>query len=210
MKRILIADDHQLIREGIRSLLEEHPDLEVAGEATNVPDLMTLVRAESWDLAILDLGMPGGEGLETVRRILAASPELPIIILSMHPEDQLAKRLLRAGVRGYVEKGAAADDLMIAVRRVLQGGRHVSPELASLLAADLGGDGTSQPHESLSDREFQILRLLGAGKSIGGIAEQLSLSVKTVSTYKARLLSKMEMETTAELIRYAIEHDLVQ
>lgn len=210
MTRILLADDHDLIREGVRSLLEEHPDLEVAGEARTAPELLKMTRSESWDLVVMDLGMPGGEGFETVQRILASSPELPIIVLSMHPEGQIARRLLRAGVRGYVEKGSGSDELVQAVRTVLRGGRHISRELASELAADLGRDDVGELHETLSDREFQLLCLLGAGNSIGGIAEQLSLSVKTVSTYKSRLLNKMEMETTAELIRYALEHDLVQ
>lgn len=210
MTRILIADDHDLIREGVRALLDDHPDLEIGGEAQTIPELLKLIRAESWDLVIMDLGMPGGEGLETVQRILASFPDLPIIVLSMHPEDQLARRLLRAGVSGYVEKGSATEELVLAVRTVLRGGRHVSRELASELAADLGRDEISALHETLSDREFQLLRLLGDGKSISGIADELSLSVKTVSTYKARLLKKMNMETSAELIRYALEHDLVQ
>lgn len=210
MTRILIADDHDLIREGLRARLEDHPDLEVGGEARTIPELLKLIRAESWDLVIMDLGMPGGEGLETVQRIHASSPDLPIIVLSMHPEDELARRLLRGGVSGYVEKGSAADELMLAVRAVLRGDHHVSRELASELAADLGREKVSALHETLSDREFQLLRLLGEGKSISGIADELTLSVKTVSTYKARLLKKMEMETTAELIRYALEHDLVQ
>lgn len=210
MKRILIADDHDIVREGLRSLLEEHPDLEVAGEAGTVPDTLELVREGRGDLLVLDLGMPGGEGLETLRRIRAADPDLPVIILSIHPEDQLAVRMLQAGASGYVHKEAASENLVTAIRRALRGKRYVSPDLASRLASGLDGDATREPHEALSDREFQVLCLLGAGRSVGGIAEELSLSSKTVSTYKARLLDKMEMETTAELIRYALEHDLVQ
>lgn len=210
MKRILIADDHDIVREGMRSLLEEHPDLEVAGEAGTVPDALELVREGRGDLLVLDLGMPGGEGLETLQRIQTADPDLPVVILSIHPEDQLAARMLQAGASGYVNKESASESLVTAIRRALRGKRYVSPDLASRLASGLGGDATREPHETLSDREFQVLCLLGAGRSVGGIAEELSLSSKTVSTYKARLLDKMGMETTAELIRYALEHELVQ
>lgn len=210
MKRILIADDHGIVREGIRSLVDEQPDLEVAGEAASVPDVLDLVREEEADLLVLDLGMPGGEGLETLQRIQTAASDLPVVILSVHPEDQLAARMLRAGASGYVHKETASENLVTAIRRVLRGTRYVSPDMASRLASDLGGDATGEPHEELSDREFQVLRLLGDGRSVGGIADELSLSAKTVSTYKSRLLDKMEMETTAQLIRYAVEQDLVQ
>jgi DNA-binding NarL/FixJ family response regulator len=208
--RVLIADDHDIVRRGIRSLIEEQADMEVAGEAATAPEVLDSVREESWDLLILDLNMPGGEGLETLTRIRTAAPDLPVIILSVHPEDQLAARLLKAGARGYVQKEAASRELIVAARRVLDGERYVSPDLASRLASSLAGEATADPHEALSDREFQVLRLLGEGLSVGDIADELSLSVKTVSTYKSRLLSKMEMETAAELIRYAMEHDLVE
>lgn len=210
MSEILIADDHEIVRQGLRALLEEQPDLEVAGEAATAPEVLEKVRARSWDLLVLDLGMPGGEGVETLRRIRSAAPDLPVVILSMHPENQLARRLLKAGAKGYVQKDAASESLVAAIRRVLRGNRYVSPDLASRLAADLEEERPERPHEKLSDREFQVLRLLGEGKSVSGIAEELALSVKTVSTYKTRLLDKMEMETSAELIRYAVEHDLVQ
>lgn len=210
MKRIVIADDHQIVRDGLRALLEDHPDLDVVGEAATVPEVLELVRHEDVDLLVLDLGMPGGEGLETFKRVQTAAPGVKIVILSIHPEDHLAVRMLRAGASGYVQKEAASESLVIAIRRVLRGKRYVSPELASKLADDLGGDATEEPHEHLSDREFQVLRLLGEGRSVSGIAEELTLSAKTVSTYKARLLKKMDMDTTAELIRYAVEYDLVQ
>lgn len=210
MKRIVIADDHQIVRDGLRALLEDHPDLEVVGEAATVPEVLELVRRVDVDLLVLDLGMPGGEGLETFRRVQTAAPGVKIVILSIHPEDHLAVRMLKAGASGYVQKEAASERLVIAIRRVLRGKRYLSPELASKLADDLGGDATEELHEHLSDREFQVLRLLGEGKSVSGIAEELTLSAKTVSTYKARLLKKMGMDTTAELIRYAVEYDLVQ
>lgn len=208
MHRILIADDHAVVRKGLAGILSEHPDLELAGEAEDVPGLLERVRSEEWDLLLMDLNMPGGEGLETLRRVRAAAPELPVLILSVHPEDQLAARLLQAGADGYVQKEAAADELAAAVRRVLRGQKYVSPALASRLAEELGGDPASPPHERLSDREFQVLRLLGGGRTVSEIADELTLSVKTVSTYRARLLDKLDMENTAQLIRYALEHDL--
>lgn len=210
MKRIVIADDHQIVRDGLRALLEDHSDLEVVGEAATVPEVLELVRYEDVDLLVLDLGMPGGEGLETFKRVQTTAPGVKIVILSIHPEDHLAVRMLKAGASGYVQKEAASERLVIAIRRVLRGKRYVSPELASKLADHLGGDATEELHEHLSDREFQVLRLLGKGRSVSGIAEELTLSAKTVSTYKARLLKKMDMDTTAELIRYAVEYDLVQ
>lgn len=210
MKKILIADDHDIVRRGLRALFDEHPDLAVEGEASTAMEVLDRIREESWDLLVLDLDMPGGEGLETLRRVQSVDPDLPVIILSVHPEDRLAKRLLQAGASGYVQKDAASEDLIVATRRVLRGSRYVSPELASQLAADLGGDGPAEPHDELSEREFQVLRLIAEGKSVSGIAEELTLSVKTVSTYKSRLMKKMEMETTAELIRYAVERDLVR
>lgn len=210
MKGIVIADDHQIVRDGLRALLENHPDLEVVGEAATVPELLALVRKQDVDLLVLDLGMPGGEGLETFKRVQSAAPGVKIVILSVHPEDQFAVRMLKAGASGYVQKEAASESLVIAIRRALRGKRYVSPELASKLADDLGDDATEELHEHLSDREFQVLRLLGEGRSVSGIAEELTLSAKTVSTYKARLLKKMDMDTTAELIRYAVEYDLVQ
>lgn len=207
---IVIADDHGIVRKGIRSVVDDQPDLRVAAEATTVPEVLGLVRDGAGDLLILDLGMPGGEGLETLRRIRAAAPDLPVVILSVQPEDQYAARLLRAGASGYVQKERTAENLVGAIRRVLRGQRYVSPDMASRLAADLAGDAAEEPHDRLSDREFQVLRLLADGMSVGGIAEELSLSAKTVSTYKSRLLDKMEMDSTAEIVRYAVERNLVQ
>lgn len=209
--RILIADDHAVVRQGLRAILSEHPDLEAAGEATTAPEVLDRVRdaTDAWDLVLLDLSMPGGEGLETLNRLRSAAPELPVLVLSMHPEDKLAARLLKAGAEGYLNKEAASEELVVAIRRVLGGKKYVSPDLASRLASDLAGEADGAPHEALSDREFQVLCLLGRGRSVSDIADELSLSVKTVSTYRSRLLDKMDMENTAQLIRYAMEHDLV-
>lgn len=210
MHRVLIADDHAVVRKGLAGILAEQPDLELAGEAEDVPELLQKVRSEDWDLLLMDLNMPGGEGLETLQRVRAAAPDLPVLILSIHPEDQLAARLLQAGADGYVNKEAATEELSIAVRRVLRGQKYVSPDLASKLAEELGEDSGRPPHERLSDREFQVLRLLGSGRTVSEIAEELTLSVKTVSTYRARLLEKLDMENTAQVIRYALEHDLAE
>lgn len=209
--RILIADDHAVVRQGLRAILSEHPDLEAAGEATTATEVLDAVRSsgDAWDLVLLDLSMPGGEGLETLNRLRSAAPDLPVLVLSMHPEDKLAARLLKAGADGYLNKETASEELVAAIRRVLGGQKYVSADLASKLASDLAGEAGRPPHEALSDREFQVLCLLGRGRSVSDIAEELSLSVKTVSTYRSRLLEKMEMENTAQLIRYAMEHDLV-
>lgn len=208
--RILVADDHDIVREGIRGIFRDEPDLEVAGEAEDGPAVLDHVREESWDLVLLDLSMPGAEGLETLRRIMAESPELPVLVFSIHPEEQLARQLLQIGARGYVQKDVDSSELLRAVRRVLEGERYVSPSLASRLADVLSGEAGGEPHQALSERELQVLRLLGEGHAVGEIADQLSLSPKTVSTYRARMLDKMDMDSKAELIRYAIQRDLVR
>lgn len=209
-KRILVADDHEVVREGIKGILARHPDLEVAGEASDAPEVLRTVREDAWDLVLLDLSLPTGEGLETLRRVRSAAPELPVLILSVHPEEEMAARLLEAGAMGYVQKDAASGELVHAIRRVLEGRKYLSSDMASRLAEILSGGSARHRHEELSDREFQVLRLLGEGHSVSDIADILSLSVKTVSTYRSRLLEKLGMRTTAQLIRYALEHDLVQ
>lgn len=208
--RILVADDHEIVREGVRRVFAEEPDLAVAGEAADGPAVLERVREEEWDLVLLDLSMPGAEGLETVRRILTHQPDLPVLVFSIHPEEHLARQLLQVGARGYVEKEVDSAELVRAVRQVLDGQRYVSPSLASRLAEMLSGEAAEEPHHVLSEREVQVLRLLGEGHEVGEIAEELCLSPKTVSTYRSRMLDKMDMESKAELIRYAIERGLVQ
>lgn len=209
--RILVADDHPVVREGIRAVLESEDGLVVAGEATTIPGVLdALERENRWDLVLLDLSMPGGEGTDLVQKIRALSPDLPVLVFSVHAEEELALTLLQAGADGYVEKTAGADELVAAVRRVLEGETYVSPNLASRFADALAGGRTERRHERLSGREFQVLRLFGEGKSVSEIAELLSLSVKTVSTYRSRVLEKMEMDSTAELIRYTIDRGLVR
>jgi len=207
---ILLVDDHPLVRKGIaRAIAEELPDATV-GEAGDAPETMKAVWERPLDLVLLDLSLRGRSGLELLKEIKTARPKLPVLILSSYPEEQFATRALRAGAAGYLNKEIAPATLMQAVRRVLAGGKFVSPETAELLANELSGD-TSRPlHEKLSDREYDILMRIASGQSISGIAETLNLSVKTVSTYRTRLLLKMGKQNNAELTQYAIRNNLVE
>ena len=199
--RVLIVDDHPLIRRAIRELLE--PETGEPVEEAGTPDeALAQIRAHQWDIVLLDLSMPGNTGLQLLTTIHAERPELPILIVSAHAEDQYAVRLLRAGASGFVSKETAPDVLVRAVRRVAGGGRYISEALAEHLA-----DEKREPIEALSNREHEVLRLMAAGRSPTEIAASLSLSVKTISTYRARLLQKLRARTTADLIRYALEHD---
>lgn len=209
MIRVLIADDHAILRRGLKEILVRELKEVVCGEAEDAQQVLDLVRKQVWDLVILDVSMPGRSGLDVIRDLKPLQPKLPVLVLSMHPEDQYAKRVLKAGASGYMNKESAPEELIKAIRRVLAGGRYVSPALAEVLALDLGRE-TDQPlHERLSDRELEVLRLIGSGKAISQIAEVLHLSVTTVSTYRARILEKMSMTTTAELMNYALRNLLV-
>lgn len=209
MIRVLIADDHAVVRQGLKQILGDTPTMLVAGEATNGQEVLAKVRAETWDVVVLDISMPDRNGLDVLKELKAERPKLPVLMLSMYPEDQYAMRALKAGASGYLAKDSAADELVRAIQRVVAGGRYVSPHLAEKLAFEIGADSSKLPHETLSDREFQVLRLIAAGKSAKDIAAELSLSVKTVSTYRARLLEKMGLGSNAELIHYAIQNHLV-
>lgn len=209
MIRVLVVDDHSIFREGLKQILAETPDIRVAGEATDGRKALDVVQDDAWDVLVMDLSMPDGGGLEALSQVQALRPDLPVLILSMYPEDQYAIRVLRAGAAGYLSKAAAPDDLVGAIRKVATGGRFVSPETAERLAAQLGTDAYAHPHEALSDREFQVLRLIGSGHTVSDIADQLALSVKTISTYRSRLLEKMGMKSNAELTHYAIKNRLV-
>lgn len=207
--KILIADDHAVVRRGLREILEDHlPDL-VVGEAANAQETLEAVWREHWDLLLLDLKMPGRGGWEVLRDVHRARPRLPVLVLSMHPEDQYGVRALRAGAAGYITKESAPQELVAAVQKVAAGGRYVSPALAETLAAALRPGAPQAPHDALSDREFQVLCLLAAGKTVKQVAIELSLSVKTISTYRTRLLEKLRLRTTAELIQYALKQGLV-
>ena len=209
MIQILIVDDHAILRRGLKEILErEFRDVSIGGAGT-AEQALTQLDSEKWDLVILDITMPGRSGVDVLRHLKALRPRLPVLVLSMHPEDQYGKRVLKAGASGYMNKESAPEELIKAVRKLLSGGRYVSPTLAETLAVDLGRDDGTPAHERLSDREFEVLRKMASGKTVGQIAQELHLSVPTVSTYRARILEKMGMSNTAELIRYALSHHLV-
>jgi len=210
MIRILIADDHAILRRGLKEILVRELADVVSGEAENAQQVLTQVRSRAWDLVILDVTMPGRSGLDVLRDVKREYPKLPVLVLSMHPEDQYGKRVFKAGASGYMNKESAPEELLKAIRLVLAGGRYVSPSLAEKLASDLSGDGEQHLHERLSDREIEVLRMIGAGKTISQIADELGLSVTTVSTYRARLLEKMGLTTNAELMRYALNNRLTE
>jgi len=209
MIRILIADDHSIVREGLKYMLMGFPDMTVAGEAANGQEVIDLLnKEESWDVVVLDISMPGKSGIEVIQDIKQHSPKLPVLILSMHPEEQFAIRCLKAGASGYVGKQSVSVQLVEAIRKVHGGGKFLSPDLAERLAYYIGRDSEKPPHESLSNREFQVFRLIARGKTVTEIANELSLSVKTVSTYRTHILEKMDMKTNADLVQYAIQNKL--
>ena len=209
MIRVLIADDHGILRRGLREILMRELEGVVCGEAENAQQVLAQVQNQNWDLAIVDITMPGRSGLDVLRDLQRVQPGLPVLVLSMHPEDQYGKRVLKAGASGYMNKESAPEELIKAIRRVLAGGRYVSPTLAEKLAVEWGTNAGRPLHDNLSDREFEVLRMIALGKTISQIAAELHLSTTTVSTYRARILEKMNMTTTAELMRYALRNDLV-
>ena len=210
MTRILVADDHQIVRAGIKNLLSEHQEFTVAGEAGSGAEAIKMVRASDWDLVLLDITMRDMNGVDTLQQIKRIKPALPVLILSMHPEDQYAINLLRAGANGYVCKECAPEQLIGAIRTVIAGRRYVSPMLGDQLAGDLSGDTQKAQHTELSEREFQVFCKLAAGQAVSEIADELFLSVKTISTYRSRILEKMGLKTNADLTYYAIKHGLIQ
>jgi DNA-binding NarL/FixJ family response regulator len=205
---VLIADDHAIIRDGLRKILADTYDLEVMGEAANGNAVLDQVRARDWDLLILDISMPGRNGLELIKLVKAERPRLPILIFSMHPEEQYAVRAIRAGAAGYISKEGDTDMLLPAMRRVVAGGVFISPRVAELLAGDISPQSQHLPHTLLTDREFDVFRRIVKGVALTAIAEELSLSVKTVSTHKTHILAKMNMSTQVDLVRYAIDQKL--
>ena len=208
MLKVLIVDDHAIVRKGLKEILTDESDIEVfeAGDAEHASEL---VRQEDWDLIVLDLDLPGKSGLKLLEELKGKPRCAPVLVLSIYPEEQFALRTLRAGAAGYLSKDAAPENLVAAIRRIVGGGKHISEAVAELLLLRATSHSNTNLHEKLSDREFQILRLFGQGKNISAIAKDLSLSVPTVSTYRARMLEKMGLKTTAELIRYAVQHHLV-
>lgn len=209
MTRIVIADDHAIVRQGLRRLIDEHDDLRVIAEAADSTELLAVVRAQVPDIVIMDLSMPGRPGLDVVKDLHAEFPQLPILVLSLHPEEHYALRTLHAGARGYIPKSSSSDELILAIRRVAEGRRYLTASQAELILDDMGRTGEQPPHMSLSDREFQVLVGLASGLSVTELAGQMSISFKTVSTYRARLLAKLHLRSNADLTAYAIEHALI-
>ena len=209
MKRILIIDDHEVVREGVKRIFEEQASGLIFGEASTVAEAIQLARKHDWDIAVLDLSLGERSGLEALKELKQIRSGLPVLILTMHSEEQYARRAFKAGAAGYITKDSPRAELARAITMVAAGRRYVSGELAERLVIDLEGRSDRPRHDSLSDRELEVLRLIASGKTVGEIARLLSLSDKTVSTYRARILEKMEMKTSAELTHYAIRSQLV-
>jgi two-component system invasion response regulator UvrY len=207
--RVLIADDHAVFRRGLKETIGEAFPRVAFGEANSAQETLEHVRLHDWDIVILDISMPGKSGLDILNDLKRLRPKLPILLLSMHPEEQYARRALRSGASGYLTKESVPEELKLAVRKIVAGGRYVSASLAERLANDLRSGVEVPVHELLSDREFQVLRMIASGKTVKEIAEEIDLSVKTVSTYRARILEKTGLRTTADLIRYAFQAQLV-
>jgi DNA-binding NarL/FixJ family response regulator len=209
MIRILIADDHAVFRRGLKETLGETLSKVTFGEARTAQEALDCVRREGWDVLILDISMPGKSGLDILNDLKTLRPKLPVLFLSMHPEEQFARRALKSGAAGYLTKESVPEELKLAVQRVMKGGRYVSESLAEKLAFDLRKGADTPLHELLSDREFQVLRMISSGKTVKEIAADIALSVKTVSTYRRRILEKTGMKSNADLIRYALQSKLV-
>jgi two-component system, NarL family, invasion response regulator UvrY len=207
--RILIADDHAVVRHGLKQILVDEYKKAEFGEARNGQEALSRIWKEKWDIVILDVTMPGRGGLDVLKEIKTARPKLPVLVLSMHPEDQFAVRVLKAGASGYMTKESAPEELVGAVKKILQGGRHISAALGEIMAAHLTLNTNRPPHELLSNREFQVMRQIASGKTVSEIARELSLSVRTVSTYRTRILEKTGMKSNAELTHYAFQNQLV-
>jgi two-component system invasion response regulator UvrY len=209
MIRILIADDHAIVRKGLRQLLLEDFPTAIIGEAGDGESLVSMVRKEDWDLVISDISMPGRSGLEALQLIKEMKPDLPVLIMSMHPEDQYAVRVFKAGASGYLSKDAVHEELITAIQLIRNGRKFITPTIAEKLVGAVEGVNNREPHEFLSNREFDVLKMLASGRSISEIAEKLSLSATTVSTYRSRILEKTGMKTNADLTRYALEKKLI-
>jgi two-component system, NarL family, invasion response regulator UvrY len=210
MIKILVADDHAIVREGLKQILADNDNMVVAGEAVDGQEVLDQVRKEDWDLILLDISMPGRGGIDTLKELKVEKPKLPVLILSMYPEEQYAIRALKAGASGYLTKGSAPEELVEAIEKVSQGGRYISPSLAESLAFHVGANSDTPLQETLSDREYQVMVMIASGKTVSEIAKELSLSVKTISTNRVRALKKMGMKNNSELTFYAIKHGLVK
>lgn len=209
MKRILIVDDHEVLREGVKRIFDKQPGAATFGEASTLDGALRLAHEQDWDAVVLDISLGDRSGLEVMKELKRIRPRLPVLILSMHSEEQFARRAFKAGAAGYITKDSPRAELVKAINKVIKGERYVSPALAEKLIVDLGKDTDRPPLETLSDREFEVMLLIASGKTVSEIADMLSLSDSTISTYRARILEKMEMKTNAELTHYAIQNKLV-
>jgi len=209
MIRVLIADDHAIVRKGLRQIVKEQAAYMEVEEAVDGQEVLEKIMVGVWDVLVLDISMPKRSGLDILQEVRHSRPRLPVLVLSVHPEEQYAVRVLKAGAAGYMNKDCALDELVQAIQKVVGGGKYVSSTLAERLAFELSGQTDKLPHETLSDREFSVLLLIGAGRSVSEIAAELALSVKTVSTYRARILEKLNLHSNAEMIRYVIDSDLL-
>jgi two-component system invasion response regulator UvrY len=205
---VLIADDHPVVRSGLRRILKDEIDMEVVGEAGNAQEAIDLGNKKECDVLLLDIELPGRSGLDALKELKKSRPKLPVLMLSIYPEEQFAVRVLRAGAVGYLTKESAPEELVRAIRAVHNGGKYISASVAEELSSELDRETSKAPHATLSDREFQVLKMIASGKAVSQVARELSLSVKTISTYRARILTKMGMKTNAELTHYAIENKL--
>ncbi len=207
---VLIADDHQLIREGIKYMLSEAPEIGTIGEAKNAVEIFEQIEMRPWDVLVLDINLPGRSGLDVLKELRVKHPKLPVLILSMYPEDQFAVRVIKAGAAGYLTKSSAAKELVDALRKIASGGKYINAAVAEKLAEAVDDGIVSTPHERLSDREFEIFKLIGSGKTVGEIAELLNRSVKTISTHRTHILEKMNLHNNADIMQYVFEHKLTE
>ena len=208
MINILIVDDHLIVREGIKRIINDTQDMQIISEAANGPDAMNLIYENKYDLILLDISMPGQNGLQTLKLIKKHNKNIPVLMLSMHSEEQYAMRSIKAGASGYMTKDTASSQLVTAIRKINNGRKFISSEVAELLTTDLFHDEEKEPHEHLSDREFEILKMIASGRATKHIAEELSISPKTVSTYRSRILDKLNMRNNSDLIHYVIDYKL--
>ncbi|HPX81203.1 MAG TPA: response regulator transcription factor [Syntrophales bacterium] len=207
--RILIADDHPIVRAGFKLVISDTQDMTVADEAGNGQEVLNLIRKKDYDIVLLDISMPGRNGLEVLKDLKAEKPKLPVMILSIYPEEQYAVRALRAGASGYMTKASAPNELIAAIRKISQGGKYISASLAEKLTEYLDEDANKPLHEKLSDREYQVMLLIASGKTVSDIADELCLSVKTISTYRSHIIDKMRLKNNAEITLYAVQNNLI-
>jgi len=210
MINVLIVDDHTIVRQGLKQILAETSDIVVTAEAQNGQEAIEKVRQNGYDVVLLDVALPGADGLSVMRVLRQEKPSVAVLVLSAYPEEQYAVRFLKAGAAGYLTKESASDELILAIRKVAQGGKYVTQSLAERLAGSLASDADRLPHEALSNREYQVMRMIASGKTVGEIAEELSLSVKTVSTYRTRILEKLQLSNNADIMRYALTWGVVK